>query len=223
MRLLLRKLGGIGCFAYCILCPNFLSSQTGSPVVTDTSLISDHGARFDNAMISGNFSANWSREYLVQRDSDLRGFSIYDRSGNLASDVKLKLKDAQIVSLASATITPSGGMIAAGVAQNADGGIANFIAKTDLSGVPLQIIRTNPFDALLLCSTSDEIWALGYDLDKEDARPKQDYNVLKRYSLKKGEIDSFLPRMSFHSGPPPVRGINELQLQQSRRLHSCFE
>jgi len=192
----------LGGFFYCA------HSQAPQANVTTRGLSTPHRTRvFSEAIAPGQFLPDWNRGYLVfltreslnGADSQSPTVILYDREGRRTRQARFWFPDTVRMFVYDATVTDDGQIIASGSAISADGKLAAFIAKTDLEGNVTQVVRTNPFVAKHVCSTSDgTVWTFGHEVEKEEARG--DYLMLRQYSFSTGAMKEDVPRHSI-----PVR------------------
>ena len=137
----------------------------------------------------------WDRKYLVawthESSATSASVALYDAEGNLVREVIVWLADSTKVQINSVAVTVSDLLVVAGAAANADRSVAYFLATFDQSGEIKDVIRTNPFVPLRVCTTDNgDLWAYGWD--KEGGA----YNMLRRFSSSKGEMNGVLNRTS---------------------------
>ena len=190
-------------------CTPAAHAQAPQANVTTRSLSAPHhSALFSEAIVPGALVPDWDRGYLVFRTRESLGSAdsqsptviLYDRDGQRARQARFWFPDAVRVFISDATVADDGRIIASGSVISSDGKLASFIAKTGLDGNVTQVIRTNPFVATHVCSTSDgTLWTFGHELDKEEARG--DYTMLHHYNFNTGLLQEYVPR---HSIPVSV-------------------
>lgn len=129
---------------------------------------------------------------------------LFDAKGRQARAGKIWFSGAMRVHVHYAGATETGDIIASGHAFTSDGANALFIAKTDSSGNVTQVVRTNPFAPSMVCASADgTLWSFGRELDT-----REDFAMLRQYSLEGGLLRQFLPRSSFppRSSPAAISG-----------------
>lgn len=143
----------------------------------------------------------WDRGFFLHHDierhfaAETPNVTEWDASGQHVRDGRIWPPGAASVRIRRAAATRDGAILAAGWAILQDGSVTNFIAKTDLSGNTVQVIRTDYFETEELCEAGDgSVWTLGQEIKDGEAREESD--VLRQYCFEGGLLHSYLPRRS---------------------------
>ena len=183
---------------------------------------------FDNGAFSGPEQAlpHWDNGYLVSRavetfEPGTSNVKIYDQSGKLARQAAIWFPEALRVLVYSATAAADGRIIVGGKAEKADGSAGLFIARTNLAGDVTDVIQANDFAPSNVCQAPDgTVWSFGSTGYDATSRPKPG-NVLRHFDFHKGEIGSYLSRLTFPAKPGPdilaylsslLKNLSQLQL-----------
>jgi hypothetical protein len=139
----------------------------------------------------------WAYGYLAQLKEEgspgQPNAEVYDREGRLISEPRLWLPDALQIMLFDAAPSASGGVVASGNAETMEG-TTYFLAKTDVSGEVVSLLRTGTTVAGHVCEAGDgTIWTFETDVLKESAN-EQNYSLVQQYSFEKGLLHSYLSR-----------------------------
>lgn len=152
----------------------------------------------------------WSGRYLVAFRSGQRDapeFALYDDNDQVVVRRAVTVGDAKSISISDVVADESGNSYVAAAALSNSGAIVRFIQKFDVKGQNLGMIRTNPFQAVEICSTGDgTLWALGWDEVADGRNGKHaGYPILRHFDFARGQIGATLQRelvpWDFDAGP----------------------
>jgi len=140
---------------------------------------------------------------------DAGGVIVYAPDGSLAYSVTAHVEGARHANILNASVDADGTLVAAiayeaiaydpGKGRRRGGGIASF----DRTGAQTRFFDTAEYLPTQVCVGPDHsIWTLGWRWPGNTS--KDDYFVLRNYSLAGQEIGAFLPRSSFAPEPDPV-------------------
>jgi hypothetical protein len=176
--------------------------------------LSDSSQRvvFDRGAFFGESTALpiWENGYLVSREVETfqdrtPNVRLYDQSGKHVREAAIWFPGSVRVLIYSATATPDGRIIAAGLAEKSDGTAAPFIALTDLAGKVTDVIQIKGFAPASICQAPDgTLWSFGGTGYDEHSHPNPG-DTLRHFDFQKGQIGSYLSRSTFpeplHPGP----------------------
>lgn len=138
---------------------------------------------------------------------DGAGVTVYAPDGSRAYSVTPRVPGARAANILNASVDADGTLVAAidydgGKGHAQGGGIASF----DRTGAQTHFFDTGEYLPTQVCVGPDHsIWTLGWRWPGDVG--KDDYAVLRNYSLTGQEIGAFLPRSSFAPEPDPVGPI----------------
>jgi hypothetical protein len=154
---------------------------------------------FDSLPFSpGSTVPYWEKGYLISKiNVEISGpnrpvVALYDANGAKVREASSVWFPGSVrVAISNAAVTPDGRIMISGSAEKTDGTWASFIAWTNLVGTLVNVIQTNPFGPLLVCSAPDgTAWSFGYAKDPNEP-------ILRHFDPVKGQIAAHLPRLSF--------------------------
>ncbi len=139
---------------------------------------------------------SWAHGYLAQLTEETTpgkpNAEVYDKRGKLFSAARIWFPDALQITLIDAVPSVSGGVVASGSAETTEGS-TYFLAKTDVSGAIVSLLR-NQRMAGRVCEAADgTIWTFERDILKESENDRN-YPLVQQYSFEKDVLHSFLPR-----------------------------
>jgi hypothetical protein len=139
---------------------------------------------------------SWAHGYFVQLTGETTpgkpNAEVYDRRGKLFSAARIWFPDALQILLIDAVPSVSGGVVASGFAETT-GGSTYFLAKTDVAGAIVSLLR-NQRMAGRLCEAGDgTIWTFERDTLKESENDRN-YPLVQQYSFERDMLHSFLSR-----------------------------
>lgn len=149
----------------------------------------------------------WSGRYLIthnlRADPNVPVLALFDSTGARVRTGTVWFPSAVRVSVRGVTVDDMGTIFVSGAARSKDGALADFIAQLDPEGRVSDVVRTNPFIGLHLCTTANgSIWSLGYD---REARSNGSPNLmLRQFDIAKGELRSTLDMNSVSDSAVPL-------------------
>jgi hypothetical protein len=164
-------------------------------------------AAYFEAMYPGGILPDWDRGYVISHEyegnysPDAPMVFMYDATGMRIRQGRIWLQGAESVRIRRTAATRDGAILAAGGATMQDGSVTHFIAKTDLAGNTVQVIKTDSFATERLCEAGDgSVWTLGQDV--KDGEAQRESEVLRQYSFAKGLLHSYLPQITVEAVVP---------------------
>jgi hypothetical protein len=161
-----------------------------------------------NALDVNNWAwSYWSGRYLIAHNlratPNLPVLALFDSSGAQVRSGIVWFSSAAKVSVRGVTVDDRGAIFVSGAARSNDGALADFIAQLNPEGQVSDIVRTNPYLGLHLCtSIPGSVWALGYDRDAlSNGSPNL---MLRQFDLSKGEVRSTLDMNSVNESVTPL-------------------
>ena len=138
----------------------------------------------------------WAHGHLAQFTRETTpgkpNAKVYDKQGKLVSEARIWFPDALQIRLIDAVPSADGGVVASGNAETTEGS-TSFLAKTDVSGAVVSLLRNRTI-AGRVCEASDgTIWTFERDMLKESAN-EHDYPLVQQYDFEKGLLHSYLSR-----------------------------
>lgn len=129
--------------------------------------------------------------------------ALFDSSGAQVRNGTVWFSSAAKISVRGVTVDDRGAIFVSGAARSNDGALADFIAQLNPEGQVSDVVRTDPYLGLHLCTTAPgNVWALGYD---RDARRNGSPNLmLRQFDLSKGEVRSTLDMNSVSESATPL-------------------
>jgi hypothetical protein len=122
---------------------------------------------------------------------------LYDANGAKVKEVALWFDGPETIYLRSVAVSPSGVVVASGVAVT-KGDRAPFIARFDSTGRVSDIIQTAPFHAANICVTAEgKVWSFG-----TAGRNAPEEPTLRQFEFPRGQVAAFLPRSTFRTEDP---------------------
>lgn len=174
-------------------------------------------ADFTPVIANGFRTVHWDNGYLVSYSpGEIKDpVTLWDRSGKPLFENWLPFEGASRTFVQDAVPTPSGNVVVAASLLNADGSSSDLLVEVTPSGIR-RVVRTSPFYPERICTSADDtVWAYGHELNQaRNAEPREHYDMLREYSLHKGELASALDRATFR--PPkgvPVTGKRPQDVQ----------
>jgi hypothetical protein len=168
----------------------------------------DKEREMPNALDVNNWAwSYWSGRYLITHNlraaPNLPVLALFDSSGAQVRNGTVWFSSAAKVSVRGVTVDDRGAIFVSGAARSYDGALADFIAQLNPEGQVSDVVRTNPYLGLHLCTTAPgSVWALGYD---RDARRNGSPNLmLRQFDLSKGEVRSTLDMNSVSESAAPL-------------------
>ena len=117
---------------------------------------------------------------------------VYDKQGNIVSEARIWFPDALQIRLIDAVPSADGGVVASGNAETTEGS-TSFIAKTDVSGAVVSLLRNRAIAGRVCEARDGTIWTFERDMLKESAN-EYDYPLVQQYDFEKGLLHSYLSR-----------------------------
>ena len=150
----------------------------------------------------------WAHGYLAQFTGETSpgkpNAEVYDKQGKLVSRARIWFPDALQITLIDAVPSVSAGVVASGIAKTNEG-FTYFLAKTDISGSVVSLLR-NQRMASRVCEADDgTIWTFERDVLKESENDHH-YPLVQQYSFEKGLLHSYLARELVGLNPHAVVG-----------------
>ena len=168
----------------------------------------DRETQMPNALDVDNWAWNhWTGRYLITHNlraaPNLPVLALFDSSGARVRSGTVWFSSAAKVSVRGVTVDNGGTIFVSGAARSSDGALADFIAQLNPEGQVSDVVRTNPYLGLHLCTVAPgNVWALGYD---RDARRNGSPNLmLRQFDLSKGEVRSTLDMNSVSESATPL-------------------
>jgi hypothetical protein len=122
---------------------------------------------------------------------------IYGVDLRLERIVSFSIERSLDVSIVSVDMTPSGELVASGVATQQDGAKARFLALISSKGILKRMVRTEPYLPQFVCASDDSVWTVGEEW-LGPGRVRQDgYSVLREYSFDRGLLRNVIAREQF--------------------------
>jgi hypothetical protein len=184
---------------YLLLTTSALSQSSGT--IQPTLAPRSHEAEFPVLSSQEYVRHRWQGDYLVSTglhaSPSVPVVVLHDRSGHAVFNGTVWFENAREVELSDGALAPDGSLVVAGGARNADGTIANFIAKLTRDGVITNVVQTSPYVAYYLQAAPDgTVWTLGLERDA-NLHQKKDFAVLRQYSFEKGKLAEMLSSRTF--------------------------
>lgn len=167
-------------------------------------------AFYFEAIYPGSELPDWDRGYVIHHENEVNYSPdapmvfMYDATGMRIRQARIWPKGAESVRIRRTAATRDGAILAAGwaIMQDGDGSFTHFIAKTDLAGNTVQVIKTDSFVTERLCEAGDgSVWTMGQDI--KDGKVQRESEVLHHYNFEKGLLHSYLPLVSVEAVVPP--------------------
>ncbi len=108
--------------------------------------------------------SKWSRDlFILIDDAGAPLLYMFDRSGHIQFDAMIQIAGASKIRVYDFTAAPDGSVWTCGYAASPSGQRSSFLAHLTNDGQPVQIIRTNPYQAQYLTVGPDgTVWTVGY-------------------------------------------------------------
>jgi hypothetical protein len=138
----------------------------------------------------------WAHGYLAQLTGETSpgkpNAVLYDKRGKLFCEARIWFPDALQITLIDAVPSVTGGVVASGNAETTEGS-TYFLAKTDVSGTVISLLRNQRMPGRVCEAGDGTIWTFERDVLKESEKDL-DYPLIQQYSFEKGLLQSYLSR-----------------------------
>jgi len=191
-----------------------LAQDVSAPVAREQLSSPTEIVSYPSAFVVGEALPKWSQGYLIayRRDtapSDTEAnLRVFDRKGTLVTQTRLWFQGASLLRVKDIAVSRDGRLGVVGIAIDASGSLAGFLADITLSTEPrAKIIQTSPFEGQSVAYAPDgTIWMLGYQVGPSRllSNDEPDHFIVEHLAsdgVLKGE---HLKRSSLHCAENPA-------------------
>jgi hypothetical protein len=140
----------------------------------------------------------WSQGRLLawsRRPSPTPRVGIYDSHVQLMNTVQLEIPGSAAAAITSVDLTRNGNLVLAGIATQADGAKARYVALILHNGRLSSVVRTGAYLAHYICAADDgSVWTVGDEWIGPGEIRQSGYSVLRQYSLRTGLVRELVSR-----------------------------
>lgn len=125
--------------------------------------------------------------------------AVYSPKLELEQVVSFRIDQADSISIVSADITSDGKVVASGLARQADGAEARFLALITREGKVEHVVRTEPYLPQFICADEDgNVWTVGDWYLPNGGLKQNGFPMVREYNFTAGLVRGIVEREQFH-------------------------